>query len=364
MRSGTNDFRGLKSIYKMVDENRIDSYLRFYNELSNALKLHKSSINWGILETHKDFMEKLKSKAVVFDYEVKRVQEALDTFIKEFTSLNHYFLTNYCALFDKTIDVVDKSRPVIKSGIDVAAQLLTMYLVPSAIQVATSEDLKRNLKTTYYSLVFIKKCLNDGGLLLDDIKRRDDYTFYNFVLVDKTNPKKETFSHYLIRKEQLDEYVNVRNEGKSMNIKGRYWEYSPKTDITITATKFKSLEEIERYKKHQRLNNDKSFMSSDMCVNITSQLISAKVSVEAFKQLPKPVQSIRDLIQSGKIKDALDLALKKKDISKEDDEFLMLQSARLNKLEIDNKKGVADKYTIEFNKIADAFISKINEWEI
>jgi Effector-associated domain 11 len=348
---------------EMIDENKIDSYLRFYNAVSESLKPLKPrqySIDWAILEKHKDFVESLKSKVLILDYEVRRVQEELDKFVKELTSLPLTQIVNYSLNYNSEINLGEKTKINFNDRNEVLAHLAVDLIFPSYQQSTVSRDIKRHLKNTYYSLATVKKCLSDGGLLLDDIKRRANYTFYNFVLIDKTEVRKKTYHHYYITKVELDNYVQLYNAEKDMRIDGKFFAYSPKTEITITATKFKNEEEIDRYKSHKRLYNDKPFLSSDMCVKITSQFISAKVS----EKLTKPVKSIRDLIKASKIKEAMELGLKEKDISKDDDDFLTLLLSRLNKIEVDNKKGVANDYKTEFNKITDALISKIKEWGI
>jgi uncharacterized protein YktA (UPF0223 family) len=215
---------------------------------------------------------------------------------------------------------------------------------------------KQKLKNTYETLLTVKKCLADCGLLLQEINKRSEYTFYNFVLVDKTKPKRETFWDYLTTRKQLDEYVNTQNEGNSMRIKGKFWEFSPKTDITITATKFKNEEEIKLYKKLKGIRDDKAFSKCDMCLDITVQLISSKIIHKNANSL----KSINDLIKSSKIKAALELQLKKTELLPYDKNYFIQLLSRLNKLETDKGIGIVtdSEYRTVYNQITDALIQK------
>lgn len=342
----------------MVDENKISSYQEFYKTILKFLKKSEHGIDWSILEKHKGFVESLYVKTV-YDNQIETVQKEFDGFIKELTRLNQEWMICYCASFNSNIDLKNEIEPQQQYDGNLLMHIALAALHTSAISDFTSRKLKRLLRNTHQSLLTIKKCLTNCGLLMVEINKRQEYTLYNFVLIDKTNPKRETFSHYLITKEQLDDYINTRNEGKSMNIKGRFWQYSPKTDITITATKFKNVEEINLYKKLISIRDDRAFSKSAMCIDKTTEFISPKVP----QPITKAVKSIYDLIKESKIKEALELALKKTDISQEDKTDITFQLARLNKLEKDNKKGIISdsEYRLEYHKLTDAVIQKMQE---
>lgn len=349
----------------MVDENKIDTYRAFYDIVVKFLKLTDTKIDWSILKKHQSFINSLVS-ASVYDYEVKSVQKELADFTKELTRINETWLICACAPHNSKIDLKSEIDPEKTYSYSSNKNNLILEIAYSvALASAKGErdyrEAKRHLKNTYYSLLTVKKCIDNCGLLMDDICKRPNYMCYNFILIDKTESKKKRYSHYFITKAQLDDYVNANNEGQNIRIKGKFWEYSPKTDITVTATKFKNEEEIRLYKKLRRIHSDAAFLKCDMSFDITSQLIPSKISVKS----PKSVKSINDLIKDGKIKEALNLALNSSKASKEDNSELTLLTSRFTQLEKNKRNGLIsdNDYDVVLNKITDSLIAKVNEWE-
>lgn len=350
----------------MVDEKKIDSYREFYNTITDFLKIPAYKIDWRILEKHQGLVESLDVKTNN-DVQVETAQEEFDNYVKTLTDFPIVRLTVVkSAEFNIKINVKAEMPETKRKSPpqDVSGFLLNVINSMTEYSAQVEKDKKINkqkLKNTYETLLTVKKCLADCGLLMEEIKKRPEPTFYNLILIDKTETKKQTYSHYYITKEQLDDYVNARNEGKSMYIKGRFWQYSPKTDITITATKFKNEEEIKLYKKliGLRDGNDKAFSNSGMCLDITAQLISPKF----FHTPLEPIKSIQKLIEEGKIKEALKLTINDAETSEDKKHKLILLSARFNTLEDNKRKDIisTDKYNLEFNKIVDSLIAETKE---
>lgn len=340
-------------------EEKIDSYRNLYKLIKEFLIQSEYRIDWSILKKHQSFIENLDAKTL-YDHEVETVQKELNNFIKTLTNFTWTDLVIInCAKFNYKINLKQEIEPKEPSSNNPLYQLVVAMSYGTALASVHSKKIKRNLKNTFETLITVKKCISDCGLLIEDIKRRPNYMLYNFVLVDKTEIKKETYSHYYITKKELNDYLNLRELGQPITIKGKYWAYSPNTHITITATKFKDEEEISFYKELKGIRSDLAFSKCVMCSDITSQLISSKVP----DKLPQPVKSVHDLIRNNKIKDAIDLVSNNIKASQEDKDELILLESRFNKLETDKRKGltVDGLYDAEFNRIKTALIDKTRE---
>ena len=241
-----------------------------------------------------------------------------------------------------------------------------LYQIALAAQIGSAktkirtQELKKHLKNTYEAILTAKKCLSERGLLLEEINSRPNYALYNFILTDKTAARGRTLPHYFIEKDKLDEYVHAFNSEQSMRINGKPFEFSHKSDVLITATKLKTVEEVELYKKRYGIRGDMSFAKSAICSVLTSQLITSNMSIQS----PKPTKSIDDLVKKGKIKDALELALAEIHLSEDDRTELTLALSWFNKLEDDKRKGVITngEYKADYAKITLGLIHKIKEW--
>jgi hypothetical protein len=343
----------------MVNEDKIEGYQVFYNTIVKYLKLPDNRIDWSILKKHQGFIGKINEKTVDDD-DIKAVQKELSDFIKTLTRLTQTWLICFCANHNTKIDLKEEPLPKEPQSDNILLQVVVAMSYGPALALIASRKLRRELKNTFEALLTIKRCLDKCGLIIDEINKRPDM-LYNFVLIDKTEVKKQSYAHYFITKAQLEVYVNANNSGQHMRIDGKFFKFSPITDITITATKFKNVEEIDLYKKLERIRNDAAFAKSAMCTKVTNDFIPSNVPNE----LPKPVKSIHDLIETGKIKDAISLASYHVKSSTEDkDEFTLLTS-RLSHLESEKRKGLVkdDAYISEFNRIKNSLIEKVREWD-
>ena len=341
----------------MANELKIELYKVFYKYLSTHIKKNLSWSDWEILKKHQDFMQSLE-KEIVYEHKIHQIQTELNDFIKKHIEGDLAKFQSYAKSFNIKIREEINPVPEGKGGFGD----LVVFAVTATITYNAA--IKTRLKNTYYTLATMRQCLDDYGLLLDEINKRVDYHLYNFVIKDKCTGKSKTIAHYHITKETLDSYVNLFNEGQSMRVSGKFVAFKNENDIIITATKLKNQEEIDLYKKRYRVYGDNDFARKAICVDVTHDLISSQVQVNNTKT-EESTNAFKNLITKNEVMKAIDMALEKSGLSKEDEKNLILLKSRLNELKDYKIKGISEnsEHSRLFNAIKSAFLEVVSSWE-
>jgi hypothetical protein len=339
----------------MVNELKVELYKAFYKYLSKHIKKTLSWSDWEILKKHQDFMHSLE-KETVYEHKTEQIQIELNDFIKKHLESDFSKVQSYAKSFNPKIK--EEISPVTEGqgGVgNFVAFVVTASLTHNAA-------IKTRLKNTYYALATMRQCLDENGLLLDEINKRVDYRLFNFVIKDKSTGKSKTIAHYHISKETLDGYVNFFNAGQSMRVNGKFIAFKNENDVIITATKLKNQEELDLYKKRYRIYGDNDFTRKPICVDVTHDLISSRVQNNIHTEANK--NTFKELVANNEIMQAIDKALERSDLSNEDDKNLILLKSRLNELKDYKIKGISEngEYSRSFNAIKIAFLEVISSW--
>ena len=340
----------------MANELKIELYKFFYKYISTHIKKPLSWSDWEILKKHHDFVSSL-DKETVLEYKIKQAQTELNDFIKKYLDGDFSKVQSYAKSFNTKIKDEINLIPEGQGGLgNLVAFVVTASLTHSAI-------IKVRLKNTYHALITMRQCLDEYGLLLDEINKRVDYGLYNFVIKEKSFGKTKTIAHYQISKEVTDGYVNYFNTGQSMRVKGKFVVFKNENDVIITATKLKNEEEIDLYKKRFRIYSDNDFTRKSICIDVTHDLISSKVQDNIPSDGHK--NPLKELISNNEIKKAIDIALEKSDLSNQDERNLILLKSRYNELKNQKIIGIFEngEYNRELNAIKNSFLEVINTWK-
>lgn len=339
----------------MVNEIKIDKYRILYETIVKHLKNPNQKIDWTILERHKNFLEAIKIKSYS-DNDFNIVEKDFYTFLDSVTKQSLEQIHAFYAQFNPKINLKSEKITHLLDNttlLVIAKEILADYLI-------LNKERKRLLLNTYESLKIMQIAVSNFGLLMNEINKRDFIHLFSFILTEKSNKKSKTIPHYYISEETLYQYVKNFNHGQSMRINGKFVAFKNENDVKIVATRLKNMEEVNLYKQLKHLSSDTAFLKSEICKDITSNLISPLAHAPQIA-----AKSIDALVKEGETKKALELALKKDNLTQEDKNGLILLLSRFSTLEKEREKGfiTPDQFKTDCTQITHSFIQIIEALE-
>jgi hypothetical protein len=341
-------------------ELKIGIFKNLYEYISQSKKDYISHNDWQILKNNEERIVKIENQS---NYELKKLGKEFHNFLDKHFSFDISKLHTMCWRFSDKIDLVRKDSKSDYSNHHPVTGLLISLMESQLLEAKEIIELKRIIKNHYESLKIIRKCLDDYGLLFDEIKKRIEYQRFNFIVSAKTAKGKSNKYHCNIDKLLLEKYVNWFNSHgeKNILIDGKSVAPNIENDVFISATNL-TQDEIVLYKKKRSLT-DLGFAKCSICINITTDMIDVELPKLANTFVLKE-KSFDDCIKKNDIIKAIKI-LETMTTQDDDNELLMLEG-RFNRLERNRRKGtvVNADYEVEINRITAALVEfkkQVNE---